>query len=932
MGRSKAKYVVGIDLGTTNSAVAYANVASAKRHGGRAIKVLPIPQVVAHGEVAAEEMLPSSLYLPNEHESTDGFRLPWSSSESPRNLVGRYAQVQGVKVPGRLVNSAKSWLSYGGVDRTAAILPWGASDAVPKVSPVDASAQFLDHVVAAWNSAYPKAPLCDQDVVLTVPASFDDVARTLTVEAAKRVGLSENLVLLEEPQAAFYDYFREHTSLLAERAEEQMVLVVDVGGGTTDLTLIRVTWSHEEEIPTPVVTRVAIGDHILLGGDNMDLALAHIAERHISGQSGTLDAARMGSLIQSCRRAKEVLLGGTDSTPERFTVTIPGRGTQLIGGAKTHEFSLDDVETAVLDGFTPEIELSERPRRDGRSGLSAWGLPYASDPGITRHVAAFLNRQGDQGQPVRPDAILLNGGVFKSEGIRKRVVHTIQGWRRPEDSAAEVWSPRTFDLAVARGAATYGLVRHGIGNRVGGGAARAYYVGIHRGKKSKKQQGVCLLPRHVETGQAVQMKDRVFQLVLGRPVRFSLFATTADKIDDIGALVDLTDESFLQLPPIQTVLETEEDVTELPVTLRAELSEVGILQVWAQSVDRDTRYQLDFSLRALEREPDAAAETPAQTKAMDGKTRDAIETVVRRTYGKPRKDVDPREIKWIRKSLEETLDTPRADWSAPTCRAVWDLLKVGIRRRRRSERHESTFFHLTGFCLRPGFGDSFDQWRMGEVWKLYESGIHFSKDAETWNAWWIMWRRIAGGLDAEAQSVLLDGIEHWLRPSKAARNQKRPRYLGPEEAARLIGALERVDAQRKTSWGDWFLEQVRDPKQSGRPAWCLARLGARQPFYGSSHQVVSIPVATRWVEEFLAMDWRRVGNAALAAASIARLTGDRARDLELGLRERVASRLLKSSATAHMAQWVQEVVELSAKDESQFLGDSLPEGLKLVVQ
>ena len=271
--------------------------------------------------------------------------------------------------------------------------------------------------------------------------------------------------------------------------------------------------------------------------------------------------------------------------------------------------------------------------------------------------------------------------------------------------------------------------------------------------------------------------------------------------------------------------------------------------------------------------------------------RDQIEEIVRRTYGKPRKDVDPREIKWIRKSLETALDGVRDDWSASTCRAVWDLLKVGARRRRRSEKHEATFFHLTGFCLRPGFGDQFDEWRTGELWKLYEPGVHFKKDPETWNAWWIMWRRVAGGLTPEAQRIIMETLEPWLKPSRDMRNRKKPKYLGPEEATRLVGALEHISVDKKLEWGEWFLDQVGDEGQSGRPAWCLARLGARQPFYGSTHRVIPIEAAERWVTRLLEFDWSRKTHIAFAAASLARLTGDRSRDLSQSLRERVASRL-----------------------------------------
>ncbi|MGC6416822.1 MAG: Hsp70 family protein [Bradymonadia bacterium] len=927
----KPKYVIGIDLGTTNSAVAYANISSAKRFGGRAVKTLQIPQLVAAGEVGLSDTLPSFLYIPPEAERGQRLSLPWSGQPGERHVVGRYAQSQGAKVSGRLVSSAKSWLSYGGVDRTAAILPWG-TELSEKFSPVAASALYLRHLVKAWNEAFPRAPMEQQEVVLTVPASFDDVARMLTIQAANEVGLVDNLVLLEEPQAAFYEYFRSRSNALTEAQKTQQVMVVDVGGGTTDFTLITVDWHEGLNGIEPRVSRVAVGDHILLGGDNMDLAMAHVAEAGIAGQ-GRLDSARMSGLVQACREAKEALLTSSGEALERYRVTVPSRGSKLIGNAQSYEFSREQVEALVLDGFLPKTTLNESPHVQQRSGLSAWGLPYANDAAITRHVAAFLSRhRGQLASPV-PDCVLLNGGVFKSKRLRERLLDTVNGWQGPDANPVEVWEPHSFDLAVARGAATFGLVRHGIGHRVGGGAARAYYVGVHTGKKSSaRNAGVCILPRHIESGEMVNLKDRVFNLVVGRPVQFSLFSTTSDTDDQAGVLNDLSDEGFTELPPVQTVLEVDDDITELPVTLRAVLTEVGILELSARAVDRDTTFKLDFSLREpqpAEVVPQAAPDSGPAAPLLPGQ-RDQIEDIVRRTYGKPRKDVDPREIKWIRKSLETALDGGRDEWPAPTCRAVWDLLKVGARRRRRSEKHEATFFHLTGFCLRPGFGDHFDEWRASELWKLYESGVHFQKDPETWNAWWIMWRRVAGGLTPQAQHQILETLEPWLKPSRDMRNRKKPKYLGPEEATRLVGALEHISIDKKLEWGEWFLGQIGDADQAGRPAWCLARLGARQPFYGSTHLVIPIEDAERWVNRLLEFDWSLKTHIAFAAASLARLTGDRSRDLSQSLRERVANRLEKTQRAQSLAACVLEIVELSEQDEKQLRGDSLPQGLKLV--
>ena len=924
------RFVIGIDLGTTNCAFAFAEIERARALGPKAVEVFAVDQLVAAGECAPRSMLPSSLYLPGDHELPAGaLSVPWNTDAD--YAVGHFAQERGSKIPGRLVTSAKSWLSYGGVDRDAEILPWGGDDGVAKVSPVTASARYLEHMAAAWAQRFPNDPMADQDIVLTVPASFDDAARTLTLEAAQRAGLGDGIVLLEEPQAAFYEHFAV-AGPSADRSS-RLVLVVDVGGGTTDFTLIEVSWADGEEAPT--IKRLAVGDHILLGGDNMDLTLAHLAESRLS-TGGRLDAGRMAALVQGCRRAKEVLLGDPDEAPETYGVTLPGRGRKLVGGSKSCELSRVEVESLILDGFLGDVAADARPATARRSALSAWGLPYASDPAITKHVAAFLTRHG-KGAPLRPDAVLLNGGVFKSPAIRRRLVDAMGQWRS-DDDPLDVLCPASFDLAVARGAATYGLVRHGIGHRIGGGAARAYFVGVHQapGKKKKKsapqvRRGVCLLPRHVEPGVEVLLSGRVFKLVLGRPVRFSLYATTMDRAEKPGELVDLEGDEFVALPPIQTVLQTQEDITDLPVMLRARLSDVGVLEVYADAVDREARYRLEFSLRDVAaQEGEERAETPpAPRDPLTPKARADIEGLVRRTYGKASRDADPTEIRRMRKVLETAVGKPRDGWTVPELRAVWDLLKPGMRRRRRSERHEATFFHLSGYCLRPGVGDPFDEWRVGELWSMFDPGVHFLKEAQVWDAWWIMWRRLAGGLDEAAQKAILEVLEPWLRPGPGHKNRKKPKYQGEAEALRLVGALERLPVSTKTDWGDWFLGRIVDGESSGRPAWCLARLGARQPLYGSSHQVVGPHKAEAWLEALLALDWRRTHNAALAAANLARCTGDRTRDVDPRVRETVAQRLTDVPALAHLAQSVREVMALERKDASRVFGESLPEGLEL---
>jgi molecular chaperone DnaK (HSP70) len=455
--------VVGIDLGTTNSAVATVD--------GKRVEILPIDQVVASGESAPRPLLPSALYLPAGSELPPGaLKLPWGE---PPFVVGAFARHQGARVPGRLVTSAKSWLCHPGVDRTAAILPWGAADDVARVSPVEASARLLAHLRSAWEHHHPGQKLSDQEVVLTVPASFDEVARELTVESARVAGL-EHVTLLEEPLAAFYHWLETQRGAQDKAlAGISLILVVDIGGGTTDLTLIQATAADDGLR----LDRIAVGDHLLLGGDNVDLAIARLAEQRLGGAS--LDATEWGALVLAARGAKEALLA--DDAPESRSLAVLGRSSRLLGGSKRVDVTRDEVRALVLDGFLPQVPLSARP--DRRAGLKQLGLPYASDAGITKHIAAFLGRHLLVEQ--RVDAVLFNGGALTPRLVQERLLDVLESWggRRPVLLVNDA-----LDLAVARGAAYFGLVRRGEGVRVGGGSPRAYFLGV---RTEKGHEAVC---------------------------------------------------------------------------------------------------------------------------------------------------------------------------------------------------------------------------------------------------------------------------------------------------------------------------------------------------------------------------------------------------------------------------------------------------------
>lgn len=929
---SSPTYVIGIDLGTSNCAVAFADASAGE---ASAVQDFPIPQLLRPGEVLPQPLLPSCLYVPSEHELPAGStRLPWG--ESPQFIAGEFARWQGTRVPGRLVNSAKSWLCHAGVDRSAAILPWGALTEILKVSPVAASAQLLSHMAAAWNHAHPDAPLAKQDVVITVPASFDEVARGLTVTAAKQAGL-EKFTLVEEPQAAFYDFTAHHRDQLAEMLRDaRLVLVVDVGGGTTDFTLIQVGVSPEG----PQLRRIAVGDHLMLGGDNMDAALGKSVEEHLLQSGRKLSATQWTQLVQAARAAKESLLGV--EAPERYSVSVAAEGSRLLQGTLSGEIHREQAEQLVLDGFFPASSASDAPKRSARMALQELGLPYAQDPAITCHLAAFLRQHAKAGWEAlgnaaaaedsaylpRPDAILLNGGVFNSTKIVERLAEVVSSWW-PDAPRIPLLPHASLSLAVARGAAYYGLVRRGIGRRITGGTAHAFYVGL-AGSMENATQAVCLIPRGQEEGQMVDLVSQPFKLTLGRPVQFPLFSTTADRIDRPGDVIEVTDE-FHAMPPIHTLLKgSGNQPTAVPVHLQAVLTELGTLELWCVSDAGKERWRLEFELRGTAPTP---SETTTVTEPMPARFADA-RVLIERVFG-AKGAGDPREVKQLFRTLEKTLG-PRESWRLPVLRELWGRLFAEAKRRRRSADHERVFLQLTGYCLRPGFGFSLDEWRCEQMFKLFEEGVIHHGQQPIWNEFWILWRRIASGLtEARQQQVWSYLKPHLARrvPLNPDKNIIRPKGVQPEglnEMLRAAASLEQLEVADKIMLGEWIVERLgSDSGRSGPWAWALGRVGARQPIHGSGHKTVPKEHAMNWVKRLLELGLPSIENAPFAAAQMARLTGDRSRDLDEELRNQVVDTLRSGAAPEHWLRMVTEVVQLDDAEEAQALGDTLPIGLRL---
>ncbi len=593
-----AQFVLGIDLGTTNTVMGY----SPLDEDQPTIELLAIPQVVGNATVESRNSLPSFLYLGTDAEAEkSALNLPWSDDNEVA-AVGEFARRQAADVPDRTVGAAKSWLGHSKVDRHQDILPWGVTDG-PQVSPVEASRRYLAHVIAAWDAAHPEAPFAEQQVVLTVPASFDASARELTREAAIAAGLPEDLVLLEEPQAAVYSWLDQTGDDWRKvLSTEDTVLVCDVGGGTTDLTLVTVS----EEDGELVLQRQAVGNHLLVGGDNMDLALAHHAAELFAKQGTKLDAWQSVSLWHACRAAKETLFA--EDGPEKHTISIKGRGSKLIGGSVSVEIDRKKIAKLLRDGFFPACELNDRPARQRMSGFQEIGLPFEAETAVTKHVAAFLSDNGTDDGPSRPTRVLFNGGVFKADTMSRKLLDVMKGWFDKSDAPAALDGVHDLDFAVARGAAYYGWAKKHGGVRIRGGTARSYYVGIETAGLAipgapRPLRALCVVPHGMEEGTEVEVPSGEFGLVVGESAPFRFFSSTHRRDDQPGDLLQAwTDEELTETDSLEVELPKDDGIDDnyVPVKFHSKITELGMFELWCVAVHGDSRWKLEFNVREEE--------------------------------------------------------------------------------------------------------------------------------------------------------------------------------------------------------------------------------------------------------------------------------------------------------------------------------------------
>ncbi|ELJ8837797.1 hsp70 family protein [Vibrio parahaemolyticus] len=929
------RFLVGIDLGTTNTVVAYCEITDNLEQSE--VSLFDIDQLIGPGEVVRKPLLPSFRYHPAVGQiSPSDLTLPWDNEPVAGDInnviVGEWARELGAKVEGRQVSSAKSWLSHQAVDRNSDILPWAGAQDVDKVSPVIASASYLNHIRQAWNYRHPSNKLEDQDVVVTVPASFDETARKLTLEAAELAGLKK-IVLLEEPQAVCYDWYARHQQTAADELKGlPLILVCDVGGGTTDLSLIEAKFTHDDL----ALDRIGVGEHLMLGGDNLDLALAHLAESRFN-QNKKLTAASLTKLIQQTRKAKENLLSA--SAPDEVKITMLGSGSKLLGGTKSIALSKQEVHQIALDGFFPLSDFSEVPDKR-RSAVVEFGLPYVADPAVSKHVAEFLTQHQqmsraalgieDDKHNAIPVGLLLNGGVFNSDLVTERVTTLLSDWRGAPVTVLDNPHP---DWSVALGAVAFGKARRGAQLKIGGGAARSYF--LHLQEKNKMGKALCLLAKGTEEGHEIRLSGRRFSLTLGEPVRFNLLTSTHDTLTNNtaiqnGVMIDVDPDLFAPLPPYITTLEGEgaelqaNQKERVEVQLACQLTEVGTLKMECVSAEDDKkRWELEFEVR--NKQTDDSEQVKLHPKLNECKE------LIARLYSGNKKSAEGNEIKTLAKDLEKKLGK-RDEWDFTTLRQLFDTFAQGRKRRRRSEQHEKNWLRLAGFALRPGFSDPTDSWRIEQVWGLYQQNIQF-KNHQGWTDWWVFWRRIAGGLSQEQQETILADIAKYLHPGamKNPQSAKAAQEMGYESMVRLSASLEHLEVEDKVLLATWFLSKAINQNQFEQAHWwAMGRLASRTPLYGSQHNVIPREQAEQWLPKLLEQNWLKEPMIAFAAVMICRKTGDRLFDISDDYREQVLTKLKQSKVPESWVSLVEEVKELSESESKRVFGDALPSGLTLV--
>lgn len=932
---AQPKFSIGIDLGTSNSVLAFTPLSG---EGGS--EVLAIPQWDTPSTMMEAATVPSFLYLP---EDAIAAQIRGRGLGSSAWVVGRLAHRKASETPERVAHSAKSWLCHHAADRSAPFLPWG-SDALPpqdKISPVFASALILAHLRAAWDARFADqgsdVAFDAQDITITVPASFDAAAQRLTLEAARQAGFPDHVRLLEEPQAAFYGWLEQRAGDSEPWATPpnpqtavHHVLVIDVGGGTSDFSLFELT--RHEGRRDPGIKRIAVSDHILLGGDNIDLAIAHLLEpRLMTGEGERLSARQWSHLVAGCRSLKERVLGRDGAPDEGFTISIPGRGSSLFAGSHSAKVTRGELEGLLIDGFFPDCASTDRPLR-ALGAIKEWGLPYAFDGAITRHLAAFL-----RGRP-GVDAVLFNGGSLHPARLRDKLREQIGFWQ--EGRLPQVLENARLDLAVALGAAYAGSLPRRSASRIEAGAARAVFLEAHRtaaqgGEEAARRSLVCILPRGAASEQMFELADLDLRLRINRLVRFQIYTSTRHDEKKAGDIVEWAPEEFHALPPLETIATVArptsgELASTIPVALNAKVNELGLLQVSCRGLAPDIpqSWPLEFNLRPHERGlaapvPRPASETREDQKIAPDALADAeqrIRITFTRSLGKGEKLTAPR----LFQSLEQSLGCAKGDWNAILLRDLWTSLEASETGRAISVEHEEAWLILAGFLLRPGFGVPTDARRIDALWRIRGELPRFA-GKRTRLQEYILWRRVAGGLSRERQEIVLAEENDKIRQQKSV----------PPELIRMAGSFERIGPELKAELIGSFTDRVVD--LASRQKHCapyLAALGLllnRTPFYAGPESIAPPSLVEKTYEAFRRFDWNdpEFAEAQVLFLRAARAVDDRRLDLPQPLRNQIADRLEKCGIAPVKAGRLRNVVPVERAERLGLYGEAVPPGLIL---
>jgi hypothetical protein len=878
-----SRFVIGIDLGTTNSCVFYADTTAERPR----IHHFKIPQLNAHDHL---EHLPSlaSYYLKGEYP------LPWDKQR--RFVVGQRALAAGEKVPTRLVQSAKSWLCHAAAARQNRILPPEAPEESDRISPVEASKAYLSHLRESWNHAFakgdPEAFFEEQEIVLTVPASFDEGARMLTLEAAKLAGL-RNTTLLEEPQAAFYAWIEKNPD--AKFSEGTQILVADVGGGTTDFSLIAYS--------NGTYSRQAVGDHLLLGGDNIDQTIAHAVVNKLKRTDLTL--TQWLQLRHEARKAKESLYSG-DSV---YRLHVQGGGSKVVAGGQVVEITREELDPLILNGFFPILDWEDACRLQKKGGLTSMGLPYETEPAITKHLASFYRSHTSQ---QGPDFVLFNGGSFKPEPFRNAILSSLRKWF-PNTVIAELPS-HNLDLAVGLGACYYGLARRGIGTKISGGSARTFYMELQTDEGEKR--ALTLLPRGVEEGYHYR-SEQTFKLKANTGVSFQLYSSHVRIDDTPGKIVAVDPLEMHPLPPIQTHLRFGKgDQTWIPVHLEVEYTTLGTLALQLRAIDTTHVWKLEFQLKAATGQEDAllAIGDARQDELLDQEQVQQLQEIIKEYF------VEGNTQKPFYEPIEEQLQLERHQWPVSLLRAFADTVLEAAPLRQKSPKLRQRWWNALGYFLRPGLGYPLDDFRIKSVWKCFLEDRQIL-DIDEKIQFWIALRRISGGLSrGQQQQVAADLLPGLGEKVKAGREE-----YALSEKFRLIASLEWLDRSVKLKWGTALVNKIVAGKADKADFWSLGRFGARILLHAPISSVLPVTDVTRWIERLLESNQVDLSQLEMLLGQLGRKTDHR----EINLPESVVAQITEKTHSDTLSRLLTQVCEASEEETTHRYGDRLPPGLKL---